>query len=155
MDGPELRNAPVLALHAAVALREHRKRLRRDRVPEPPGLAAIEALCTQLAGTSRHEPQAFGADAEPGEAGVMNHDPLLLLHKEAAAMLRMSERTLNRLVHEGKIHPVDAGRGRTMFRRADIEQYVASLGPRSMREQVTLKGSGEWKPAACSAAGVG
>lgn len=53
--------------------------------------------------------------------------PLLLDRRGAAVLLGVSASTLDRLAREGTLHPVRLRR-RVMYRRADLEQHVASLG---------------------------
>lgn len=56
-------------------------------------------------------------------------EPALLSVKQAAAFLNVSDRTLWTLSHGGPISPVKIGR-KVLYRRTDLERYVASLGAR-------------------------
>lgn len=51
---------------------------------------------------------------------------LLLTLDEAAEQLRVSRRTVERLIRARHLNPVRIG-GRTLIRRCDLEAYIAGL----------------------------
>jgi excisionase family DNA binding protein len=57
----------------------------------------------------------------------IKHEPILLDREEAAAALRVSIRTIDKLVADNAIGHVriGEGRGRVLFRRVDLEIYVS------------------------------
>jgi excisionase family DNA binding protein len=52
-------------------------------------------------------------------------DPLLLTIDEAAAALRLSSRTVKRLVARGELRPVRIG-ARTLFTERELRAYIAA-----------------------------
>lgn len=55
---------------------------------------------------------------------------MLLTIAETAARLRISRRTLFRLMNEGRLRAVHPTPGRTMFTEREISAFVASLEKR-------------------------
>ncbi len=67
--------------------------------------------------------------------------PLLLTKAEAAELLRLSERTLQRLISAGELPAVHVG-GAARIRREDLEGYVASLGCQPLAGRIETKVAG-------------
>lgn len=57
----------------------------------------------------------------------------LLSKRDAAGVLRVSERTVDRLVQDGEIHPVRIGR-RILFRPEDVDELIRRLIDRGDEE---------------------
>lgn len=53
-------------------------------------------------------------------------EPLVLTIDEAAASLRVSRRTLYRLIAAGRIRVIHPSPGRTLVERRELEAYVAA-----------------------------
>lgn len=51
----------------------------------------------------------------------------LLTRREAAARLRVSLSTLDRLSREGRIRPVHPTPGRTLYLQTELDNFIASL----------------------------
>jgi excisionase family DNA binding protein len=66
-------------------------------------------------------PNAATAAPDPGQP-----DSLLVTVKEAAALLRVSEDTLDRLAAYGKLRKVRIGRS-VRYRRSDVEAFALGL----------------------------
>jgi len=60
---------------------------------------------------------------------VSTNFPLLMTALQSAKYLGIGKTKFFELVDQGKIVPVDIG-GTRMYRRADLEKYVANLKPR-------------------------
>ena len=134
----EAGHARILALHLSTAIAAHRRQLRRDAVPCPPGLAELEVLLLDVARNGGQMRPEF-APAARGFDNFRMDDRLLLTYEEAGKLLGLAERSVRRLVADGKLLAVDTGRGSSRIRRADLEAYVATLGPKSFREGITVK----------------
>lgn len=108
----------LLAGHMALALRTHRDALRRQHVPEPPGLLELSELFL-----SWGRGMAPGADVLPGPAVQR----MVLTVAEVAEVLAVSERTAKRLVASGELVSVLVGNSRRV-RVSDLETYLERLG---------------------------
>lgn len=51
---------------------------------------------------------------------------------EAAARLRISRRSVYRLVQEGRLRPIHPVPGRTMFTSRELDAYISSLDRRKV-----------------------
>jgi excisionase family DNA binding protein len=103
--------------YIAELLEEHRQRCRRDGLVLPVGLASALALAR-----GRQRPPRFDPDGDPGE-------PLCMTYDQAALLLAVSKRTIERLVACGELPTVDVGSCRRIA-RDDLVAYVQSK-PRS------------------------
>ena len=134
----------LLLGHLAVAVsryvREEQRAARASGRELPAALLDVAELLVILA-RARPDATSF-ADPLPGaEAGDMNRGQGGLVEKrEAAAILRLSVRQVERLIASGKLVAVKVG-GRTRIRRADLDAFVAGLPPSrgSFRDSVTEK----------------
>jgi excisionase family DNA binding protein len=104
--------------YIAELLEEHRQRCRRDGLVLPVGLASALALAR-----GRQRPPRFDPDGDPGEA-------LLVTYEQAALVLAVSKRTVERLVARGELPTVDVG-GCRRIARDDLVAYVQTR-PRSV-----------------------
>lgn len=106
---------PLVSAHLAVAVTKYKAELRRNGRRAPDELdALLEALSASLRGQER---PILAPEPLP-------RDPLLMDYSEAADVLRVSARTVRRLVAEGKLPPVRIG-GRSLIRVADVESFVS------------------------------
>ena len=106
------------ARHLGRALEAYRARCRGDGMPLPPALADLLAATT---GQGRPDVEA---DEDMADDGRMT--PLLLTYLEAGQRLRLSERSVRRLVAAGDLRAVEVG-GRRRIHTADLEQYAERL----------------------------
>jgi excisionase family DNA binding protein len=119
-------------MHAAVAIRDHARRLRRDRVPVPSDLlklaAALMAACPDRSGQERPDSrgQAPPYDAEGGTPA-----PVMLRAPEAAAVLGCSVRQLRRKTASGEVPSVKDGRSRRYLTR-DLILYAEAKANRDV-----------------------
>jgi excisionase family DNA binding protein len=115
--------------HLATAVRNHRRRLRRDGLAEPGLLAELEAICTFAAQCGTWRPELARLEA-PGHAAVMDAarpvERMLFTYRQAAETLEIGERTVRKLVREGRLPAVRIG-GAVRIRRTDLDAYVAGL----------------------------
>lgn len=125
--------------HLAIAVSLHEKNARRSSLVVPSELLALRDIALSLA-TERQaappvEPVAVRADDED-----MPRDTILLTKRDAAAHLRVSVRTVDRLVASGALPTVTVSSS-TRIRRCDLEEYVDNLnpGPSRWREGITTK----------------
>jgi excisionase family DNA binding protein len=87
----------------------------------PPILDDIRA---QAKDWSRLDATSLPCNGFSGEGEPMV--PMLLTKKEVAALLRLSERQVDRVVAEGRLRAVHEGRA-VRFRHSDLAVYVESL----------------------------
>jgi excisionase family DNA binding protein len=117
--------SPELRIHAAIAIRDRVRRLRRDRIPVPPDLikfgAALVAGCRDW---SRQEPPSSPAVGMPWELADGTPAALMLRASDAAALLGCSVRQLQRKTASGEIPSLKDGRSRR-YRPEDLAAYVA------------------------------
>jgi excisionase family DNA binding protein len=108
--------------YIAELLEEHRLRCRRDGLVLPVGLASALALAR-----GRQRPPRFDPAGDPGEA-------LCMTYEQAALVLTVSKRTVERLVARGELSIVDVG-GCRRIARDDLAAYVQSR-PRSTAARI-------------------
>ena len=125
-----------LLAHVAAALALHARRMRSEGRSVPPGLLVIAEWAADCV-RSRHSPTVLDGLARVLDGRVM--DPLLLTKHDAATLLRMSVRTVERMAANGTLTPVKVA-GSVRFRRSDLDAYVAKLGG-SFRDDTTTKGA--------------
>jgi excisionase family DNA binding protein len=106
-----------LRAHLSLALTEHLRWCRRNghRPPEPP--VGLLAALAPLARTGPDRSKLVDADRVV--------EPELMTYSGACAMLRCSERTLRRMVAQGRIPSVGVGARGRRFPRAAIEELAA------------------------------
>lgn len=100
-----------LLLHAQIALTHHARWCRSTGHPFPPLFSALLESLADSHGQSR--PILDDAPAPPDAA-------LMLTYNEAAQALRVSPRTVRRMVADGRLAVVEMG-GCKRIRRADVE----------------------------------
>jgi hypothetical protein len=128
-----------LFAHLAVALGRYSKEIQRDGIPAPAELLMLAEFFTDCAST-RQDATSGAIPGGVGDGVPMSH--LLLTKREAAAELRLSVRQLERvLADETKGLAAVRVDGAIRLRRADLDAYVASLAPRSFRDDITEKGA--------------
>ena len=109
---------PPLAAHLARALAEHLRWCRANAITPPP---ALVALADEMVSGGQARSPLDPLDSTP-DAGPM----LPLDYAETAARLRVSERTVRRLVSAGALPAVDVA-GCRRVRVADLLAYVETL----------------------------
>ena len=114
-----------LAAHLAVALASHRRRLRSEGLPPPAGFDDLVAVATKRARAGQGQTDPDDVLAWLQDAPV---ERLLLTKAEAAKVLGIHERTVQRLVAAGELPAVHV-RGATRIRKADLDAYVSGLDP--------------------------
>lgn len=124
--------------HLAVALTRYEKESRREGVMVPAELVAMRAFFIDCA-TVRQDATGLAGIANPVDAEGMKEHPMLT-KREAAASLRCSTRTVDRLIAAGHLSAVKV-EGATRVRRDDLLAYIEGLAPRSFRGDVTEKGT--------------
>lgn len=126
--------APELRMHVAAAIRDHVRRLRRDRVPIPPELRQLaEALIAACpARSSQEQTSSHPAPRAWQPAAGTPAEPFMLRAPDAAALLGFSPRTLARKVAAGEIPSVKDGRSRR-YRPADLAAYVEAKATDDVR----------------------
>lgn len=132
------------ALHLAVALDLHRQTCRTNGVFLPAALDQLGAWCWRRA-KGDSEGQTGPTLAEI--VRTFQTPSVMLTYAQAAQWLKVSTRTLKRMVTAGEIPTVTVG-GSVRIRRADLEHYIASLGPRPLRDRIESKSAVEAVPAA-------
>lgn len=112
--------SPHVAAHLAVAVKLHRERMRRDFHSVPAELAELERRWTELA-------KAGQEGTTDADAAVLEHDAtdarLLVSFEEAARVMSVSEKTIQRLTRAGELDVVEVG-SRRLVRRASIEAFI-------------------------------
>lgn len=139
MSTADKAHALRVAGHLARALASYELEARRDGFTVPPELPALRDFVILLA-TARQDTTAAPPLSNVGDAWDM--DTPLLTKREAAAGLRLSARTVERLIARGDLAAVRVG-GRTLVRRVDLEAYVSGLGaperPTPVSERIERK----------------
>lgn len=126
-----------LFAHLALALSRYTREIRREGIAPPPEVLALAEFFADCA-TVRPGATAEAGTTQPREAEAMNP---LLTKRETAAALRCSVRTVERLIAAGDLVSVSVAGG-CRVRRADLEDYVGSLGARRpFRETIEEKGA--------------
>lgn len=121
---------PAVAAHLAEALRHYAPRARAMGVAVPPELDVLGRSCADYA---RKRLKATSLDALSrwlAPSGVMR---LLVTTEEAAEVLAISSRQVQRLIHEERLPAVKIG-GATRIRSADLDAFVAGLAPARQEE---------------------
>jgi excisionase family DNA binding protein len=126
-----------LALHVAVAIDLHAKTCRANGMPFPPELADLAKTCWRHAkgDSDRQEPTSLAELSREVQGGPV---VLLVDVSEAAEMLGVSSRQVERLVASGALPSVKVGASRRI-RRSDLEAFVASLPPSPFGSRVQAK----------------
>lgn len=128
-------NTELLA-HLAIALARYSKERRRNGLGMSEDLLAL-AEFFQFHATTRQGATPLGDGGDLPDAGGMTNHPLLT-KREAAAALRVSVRTLERLVVSGALPVVHMGRV-SRVRRTDLENYIESLGSTKFQDRIETK----------------
>lgn len=114
LDGPAL-------AHLRRALTAEARRCRADGLRLPPALAE---LSTQLAATDGQRRTSIDDSHDVGDARIMTAlTALAVTYDEAARLLRVSERTVRRLVSSGALSAVRVGSA-PRIRVEDLRQYL-------------------------------
>jgi excisionase family DNA binding protein len=112
--------------HLALALTRYARHLRQDRLSVPPAIDELAALVLRCA---RARPTTTRVDdEEPRTQGGAVARQLLVTKAEAAESLRVSVRTVERLIASGQL-PLLHVEGASRLRLSDVEAYVDSLIP--------------------------
>jgi len=114
----------ALLAHVALALGQHRRRLRRDGVPCPP---AVGQLADALAVMCRQRSAPLADALAVADAGPVPPD--LLTRTAVAAALSCSESTADRLIRRGALPSVRLADGLVRVRRADLDVFLSNLTP--------------------------
>jgi len=126
----------LLLGHVAVALSRYVKELRREGVAAPPEVLALAEFFADCV-SRRQDASPLGAGGDQANSGDMKEYPMLT-KREAAAALRCSVSTVERLIRAGSLNAVKV-EGSTRIRRVDLDFYVAGLTPHSFRDQAEAK----------------
>ncbi len=130
------RNRELFA-HLAVALSRYDREVRHDGIAPPAELLIMAEFFADCA-TARQGATEVAAYGAPGDSGPMTKHPLLT-KREAAAELRISVRSLERLIKSDRLTAVLV-ESAVRIRRADLDAYVAALGPRqTFRDRIEEK----------------
>lgn len=135
-----------LFAHLALALSryvpEGQALARQNGLTVPPELLTMAERFAELSrdqsASTRQGATTLAPPAGTEQAGHMTNFPLLT-KREAASSLRVSVRTLERLIASGALVAVKV-EAATKVRRVDLDAYVAGLGPsRTFRDSVEEK----------------
>lgn len=133
----------LLAAHVSRALARYVPEAQREAAANggevPQALLAVAELLAFCA-TARHSAPHVADVGGPGEGGGMD-GVLVLTRREAAARLRCSLRTVDRLIASGELPTVRLGNGPARVRAADLAAYVEGLGGGSFRARASKKGA--------------
>jgi excisionase family DNA binding protein len=126
--------------HLALAVMRHVCHLRQDALQVPP---SVDELAATLVRCVQTRPMATPAEHEWTVGGRAAHDEpvtrrLLVTKAEAAELLGVSVRTIERLIAHGQLPLLHIERA-SRLRLADIEAYVNSL----VGEQATAAENGQ------------
>jgi len=122
--------------HLILALSRYESEARRDGFIVPPEVPGLRDFLHSLA-TARQVATPFALTVEPGEPDGMTQHPVMT-KREAAAALRTSVRTVERLIASGALLSVKLGTA-TRIRRADLDAYVERLGTGPARPVIERK----------------
>ena len=111
----------------------------RDGLPVPAMALAVARVCADQARGGQIG-QAFAFGEGMGDLGLV--DALLLTDRDAAALLRLSARTVRGLIASGRLRAVKIG-GATRIRRSDLDAFISGqpATPRFL-DQVDVKADG-------------
>jgi excisionase family DNA binding protein len=128
---------PALALHLAMALQLHAKSCRNNGLPFPSELQHLAEACWARAkgDSNRQGPTSLAEVVEQVQGAPV---ALLMDTSEAAEVLAVSQRQVERLVASGELPSVRVG-GARRIRRADLEAYVAQLAPSPFTTRIQTK----------------
>ena len=126
----------VLLGHVAVALSRYVKELRREGVTAPSEVLALAEFVADCV-TPRQDASRLGAGGDQPDSEDMKVYPMLT-KREAAAALRCSVSTVERLIRAGSLTAVKV-EGSTRIRRVDFDFYIAGLTHNSFRHAVEEK----------------
>ena len=126
--------------HLAVAIRQHRRALKRAGHPCPTGLRQLEVLATEAANTRQPQTQTDSAIDRGGERAYGHpNGSRLLTHKQAAQQLGVCERSVARMLDRGDLgHVLVAGRRRV------TQAAINELRPAA--PEATVNGAGRNVP---------
>lgn len=111
-------------VHLARALSLYERRLQADGMRLPPALAE---LLDVFGDTGRHAATDLAGEVGSGDGELVS---LVLFEvDEVAARLRVSARTVERLIEAGSLPAVKVSPRETRVRPADLEAYIAQLEP--------------------------
>jgi excisionase family DNA binding protein len=110
--------------HVTLALSRHVRQLQSEGVPVPREVEELTTFLVHLA-RIRHAPPAVAVMNGSDHAAVVP-DRMLVTKHEAAHLLGVSVRTLERLVAGGRLQQVQVER-LARFRIGDLEAYVHGL----------------------------
>lgn len=127
-----------LFAHLALALSRYSREIRREGIAPPSDLLALAEFFTDCARV-RQDATTLASTADPGDGGAMTKH-LMLTKREAAAELRVSVRSLERILArpDSGLRAVQV-EGGVRIRRADLDAYVAGLSGSSFRDQIEEK----------------
>ena len=131
------RNRELFA-HLALAVSRYVAEAGRDGITVPSEVIGVRDLLVDCA-QRRQDATPLEVTAVSSDDGGMTSNPMLT-KRETAAALRVSTRTVDRLIASGALSAVKV-EGATRVRRGDLEAYIAQLTPRSFRDDVTSKDS--------------
>jgi excisionase family DNA binding protein len=125
------------ALHLAVALDLHRRTCRANGTQVPSELAELAKTCWSRAkgDDDRQAPTNLAEIVQGLQGGPV---PLLIDVPQAAEVLGVSSRQVERLVASGELASVKVGAARRI-RRADLDRYVDNLAPGPFGSRVVTK----------------
>jgi len=115
---------PVGWAHVAKALAEHVRWARANGVRVPEDVLRLADLASTSASGRQDTSKSTGW---AGLATTGPVEPSLLNYNEAAAVLGMGRRSLERLVEAGSLPRVRIGAA-VRIRRQDLDEYVEALG---------------------------
>jgi len=121
--GANLR-VPEIVRHLTIALSRHVRQLHAEGAAVPREVEELTALLVHLA-RIRHCPPAV-AVMDGNDHSAVVPDRMLVTKHEAAQLLRVSVRTVERLVATGRLQQVQVER-LARFRVGDLEAYVRGL----------------------------
>jgi excisionase family DNA binding protein len=132
-------HARAFMAHLAIAVTQHEKGARRSALVVPAELLALRDIALTLA-TARQEPPPMESPTQPVKDDDMAKDALLLTKRDASALLRVSVRTVERLIASGSLRTVTVSAS-PRIRRSDLEAYVNSLttAPADFSEGIVTK----------------
>jgi excisionase family DNA binding protein len=119
--------SPALAGFLAIALHDMRKRALIDELPIPRGTSDLERMFTQRATPGHDGPPVDGPGCGLHSRVYGNRTPQLLEDLAgAAAALKLSERTVKRLVASGELRSIHVGKA-LRFVVSDLQDFVDRL----------------------------
>jgi excisionase family DNA binding protein len=125
------------SLHLAVAIDLHRRTCRANGTQVPSELVELGQACWSKAkdDSDRPGPTTLAEIVEGLQGGPVS---LLVDVPQAAEVLGLSSRQVERLVASGELRSVKVGAARRI-RRSDLDAYVAGLAPGPFGSRVVTK----------------